>query len=139
MIDFNEPNSHGETGVTAKARYELELINEDPDTLEWYLRVVKEFYSIGHSGTSAFFAVPVLVKLLEQKNLTPITSDPEEWRAWDAEMFPPNGIWQSKRDPEMFSNDNGKTYFSVNQTTSMTNPSPVYTSKPTDNATIANG
>lgn len=128
MIDFNEPNSHGEHGATAKARYELERMGEEPEIVEWYLSVVKAFYSYGHSGASAFFTMPVLMKLLEQKNLTPITDDPEEWKQWDETMFPPTGIWQSMRDPQMFSHTNGKTYFSVDTSSSMTDPKPLYTS-----------
>jgi hypothetical protein len=45
--------------------------------------------------------------------LSPITSDPEEWTnvATDGQK----DLWQSKRDPAMFSHDGGKTWKSVDE------------------------
>jgi hypothetical protein len=54
----------------------------------------------------------MLNDLLQFKNLTPLTDDPEEWiqhskEMWDGEK----GVWQSTRRADAFSDDGGKTYY----------------------------
>lgn len=105
-----------ESNLVEHARHELELIEEDPKTIEGYIRVVKAFSNMGHSGVSASIAIPVILDLLSFKNLSPLTDDPNEWMRhtpdrWDGE----NHIWQNVRRGEAFSTDGGKTYYLLSE------------------------
>jgi hypothetical protein len=103
-----------ESPTVAHARLELELVGEDPDVIAWYLKTIAAFMSYGHSGGSFFATLPVLNVLLKRENITPLTDDPDEWVHHEADMWDgKTGIWQSKRNPKMFSNDSGKSYFNV--------------------------
>lgn len=65
------------------------------------------FVSQGHSGMSAPIVAQVFYKLMRWLPLTPLTNDPAEW------MDHGNNQWQSRRRPDAFSNDAGKTWYSV--------------------------
>lgn len=91
------------------ARRELELIGEEPDTIDSYLRVVQAFADMDHSGCSASVAIPVLQRLLSFKPLSDLTSDPAEWM--NVSEAPGDECWQSRRDPTAFSSDGGLTYY----------------------------
>lgn len=96
------------------ARRELELIGEEPETVEGYLKVIQAFADMAHSGGSVSVAIPVINELLQQKNLSPLTDDPDEWifhepGMWDGK----NGIWQNVRRSVAFSEDGGKTYYRI--------------------------
>lgn len=93
-----------ESNLITHARRELELIGEEPETIAWYLRVVKEFASFGHSGGSASVAIPTLNRLLSYKALSPLTDDPEDWILVGPDM------WQNRRQSDCFSSDGGRTY-----------------------------
>lgn len=105
-----------ESPTVGRARRELELIGEDADVIEWYLKTIATFMSYGHSGGSLFATLPVLNVLLKQENLSPLTDDPEEWYHHEADMWDgKTGIWQNRRNSKMFSKDKGKTYFNVDK------------------------
>lgn len=111
------------------ARRELELIGEESETIEGYLKIVQAFSDMRHSGGSASVAIPVINQLLQFKNLKPLTDDPDEWlyHAGDTWGDPEgNGIWQNKRNGEAFSIDSGKTYTLLSE--SDTTPGPIHTS-----------
>jgi len=98
------------------ARRELEILGEDDDTIEMYLKVIQAFADGGHSGGSAMCAIPVINKLLLQENLCPLTDDPSEWMYVGEEVWgEPGGIWQSTRRYDAFSNDRGKTYYLLDE------------------------
>lgn len=98
------------------ARRELELLKEEPETIEGYLKVIQAFADMGHSGGSAAVAIPTINELLQFKNLTPLTNNPDEWIHHTSETWgEPGGIWQSVRNPGAFSNDGGKTYYLVSE------------------------
>lgn len=107
------PPSH----MVEHARRELKLLGEDEVTIEWYLSVIQTYANFGHSGGSHAATMPVLMRLLEQKNLRPLTDDPEEWIHHTADTWPPAGVWQNKRNSEAFSLDDGKTYWLVSEET----------------------
>jgi hypothetical protein len=92
------------------ARYELELVGEEPEIIDWYVKVVETFAEFGHTGESAEYTTRVLEQLLRYKNLTPLTDDPAEWL--DVTEYTSEGttLWQSVRNSGAFSSNNGKTY-----------------------------
>lgn len=92
------------------AERELNLLNNDKDFNNSILAAVKGFSEYGHSGGSASYAIPLLNDLLQFKNVTPITDNPEDW----TEVVPE--LWQCRRNPEVFSDDGGRTYYSNSET-----------------------
>jgi len=101
----------GENNLIAHARHELELIGEEKNVIDWYVRVIKEYSSFGHSGGSHMAVMPSLTRLLNYMPLSPITDDPNEWFYHGPEIWgAPGGIWQNKRDGRCFSADGGKTF-----------------------------
>lgn len=91
-------------------RRELELVGEEPEIIDWYVKVAETFSEFGHSGASAEYTLRVLEQLLRYKNLTPLTDDPAEWMdvtEYTAENTP---LWQSLRNSAAFSTNGGKTY-----------------------------
>lgn len=96
------------------AQRELELVGEEPQVIEWYLAIVDKFNEFGHSGSSAEHTTRVLEQLLRYQNLTPLTDNPDEWIDV-REYGDGSALWQNKRNPKAFSNDNGKTYKFIDQ------------------------
>lgn len=78
------------------------------------LELMKVFAAQGHSGFSSQCARELFNQLADYKALSPITDDPNEWMDV-ADYFSPENpaVWQNRRDPSLFSNDGGKTYYSV--------------------------
>lgn len=114
-----------ESNLVKHARRELELLGEEPDVIEWYLRVIGEFASFGHSGGSFAATLPVLIELLQFKNLKPLTDNPDEWNHISEDVAgEPGGLWQSARNSEAFSNDGGKTYWLLSEGANMGNQQP---------------
>ena len=79
------------------------------------LRLIKTFSKQGHSGFSAHWVRELFNKLANWETITPITPDPDEWddtydRVGDGEK---GVLWQNKRNPAIFSNDGGKTWWHV--------------------------
>lgn len=112
------------------AKRELEIVGEDPETISGFLRVVQAFADMGHSGGSASVAIPMLNELLQFKNLTPLTNDPEEWFYHDHTMWDgKTGVWQNKRNGEAFSHDGGKTYYLLSNGSNDTNRDPLIVSR----------
>lgn len=71
------------------------------------LELVRVFAAQGHSGMSASIVRTLFSKVANFEPLGPITSAPEEW----CEVT--NGMWQCRRNPSCFSQDGGKTYYSL--------------------------
>ena len=101
------------SNLVEHARRELALIGEEPETVEGYLRVVRAFADMGHSGGSASVAVPVLERLLRYKPLTPLTYAPDEWE--DRSVISGSPVWQNRRDGTVFSTDGGKTHYCTDE------------------------
>ncbi len=112
------------------ARQELELIGEEPETIEGYLKVIQAFADMGHSGGSAAVAIPTIKELLCFKNLSPLTDNPDEWFHHEEGVWgEAGGGWQNCRNPEAFSNDGGKTYYLLSTGATSKNPNPLLTSE----------
>ena len=75
------------------------------------MALMKVFCEQGHSGFSAPWVVDVFSNLTSWKTLTPISDDPSEWG--EVEMDKDKKTWQNKRNPALFSNDEGKTFWDV--------------------------
>lgn len=100
------------------ARREMERVETDPWFIDGMLKVVAAFAEMGHSGGSASIAIPMLTDLLQYKNLSPLTDDPEEWIDQTALTATPNvSLWQNKRNSEAFSLNRGKTYYLLSENT----------------------
>lgn len=113
--------------LVAHARRELARIGEDSDVVEWFVRVVREFASYGHSGGSASICIPRLNQLLQYEPLSPLTDDPAEWE--DRSEMSGRPWWQSVRNPRAMSHDSGKTYWLVSDSATTDEVTPVYESE----------
>ncbi len=74
--------------------------------------------SILDSRTSEYSLPLILdsiIRLLTQRNLAPITSDPREWQDISPIMGTP--LWQNRRNPYVYSKDAGETFMSVEHLT----------------------
>lgn len=119
----------GTSNLVVYARRELELIGEDEDVIEWYLTVIQAFSDHGHSGESAFVTTNVIHDLLRYKPLSSLTNDPDEWQFITEDVWGiADGVWQSRRDGEAFSNDGGKTYYLLSEGGNDKNREPLHTS-----------
>jgi hypothetical protein len=74
------------------------------------LELVEKFAAQGHSGASAYMVIDLTQRLVSFEPLTPLTSDPQEWQHIAESMVGQPDLWQSRRRPDAFSNDGGKTY-----------------------------
>ena len=72
------------------------------------MELIRVFAKQGHSGASAGRVRYFFNKLSNFENLSAITSNPDEWNEVGT------GLWQSKRNPAIFSKDGGKTHYDVN-------------------------
>jgi len=79
------------------------------------LELMKSFSKQGHSGFSAMLTLDVFSRLAKWKTLTPITDNPEEWNDVSDMSGSKEPFWQNKRQPDCFSKDGGKTYYSLDE------------------------
>ena len=107
-------------GLVDHGKEELEragLFDKDSDydgmLGEAVLELLQTFSKQGHSGFSAQLTMELFNKLVKYETLTEITDDPEEWMAVSEDMALGEGVWQSRRNPALFSNDGGKNYYSI--------------------------
>ena len=78
------------------------------------MKMVRAHSEEGHSGGSHSLVMAIFNKVINFQNLTPITNDPQEWMDVADYAGPQNpAVWQSRRNPSLFSNDSGKTYYSI--------------------------
>ena len=102
-----------ESSLVRFARKELKLAgmyDEDADygsgvIADHVIALISLFESEGHSGGSAMLTLQLFDALARFKPLTSLTTDPEEW------MEVGTAVWQSRRNPEVFSDDGGKTAY----------------------------
>lgn len=109
MTDTFDPET---SNLVQHARRELDLCGqtaEDPAFAESLVNAVAAFAAYGHSGGSAGVGVAMLNELLQFRPLSPLTNDPAEWTdVAEASGVP---LWQSKRDPAVFSEDHLTTAY----------------------------
>ena len=63
------------------------------------LELIDTFDKQGHSGMSAALVLSIFNRVVDFKNLTPLTNDPEEWQFHNY-VRP---MWQNRRCSEAFS------------------------------------
>lgn len=90
------------------ARRELEIIGEEPDVIQGYLKVIQAFEEIPESDVPGI-SIPVITDLLWCKNLKGLTNNPDEWM----EIY--DNTWQSRRRADAFSTDGGETYYTLEE------------------------
>lgn len=112
------------SNLVAHAKRELELVGEEPEIIDGYLKVIQAFADMGHSGGSASVAIPVINELLQFNNLTPLTDDPSEWN--NVSDISGEEMWQNRRNSEAFSTDGGKTYYLLSEGGNAKNPRPLH-------------
>jgi hypothetical protein len=93
---------------------EMERAGVDDDiygdmTSKAVLELIDTFTNQGHSGMSASLVLSIFNRLVVFGNLSPLTNDPEEWYHHEEKN------WQSKRNSEAFSNDEGRTYWLLSE------------------------
>lgn len=103
-----------ESNLVRHARTELAMVGNGPEIDEPLIEMVRIFSEMGHSGSSAFYTVQVLERLLRFENLYPLTDNPEEWQFHGEDISgSKDGIWQNRRNGSAFSTDGGKTYYLI--------------------------
>lgn len=108
-----------ESNLYQHAKNELEaagMLGEDSDyegmVGRAVLELIETFAKQGHSGFSAGVTVEVFQILASYGPLGPLTDNPAEWqKIHDGIATEEEPLWQSRRNPEAFSNDGGKTYY----------------------------
>lgn len=90
-------------------------------------RLIRVFQAQGHSGFSANLTIDLFSRLAQFQTLTPLTSNPDEWMQVDEGMMPKGDppVWQSRRRPDAFSNDGGRSYYLLDE-----EPRVLHTSEP---------
>lgn len=119
FIHANVNVEDDESNMVEWAKKELELLgmyNGDEmneklaDSIIYMLR---EFGKVGHSGSSAWWTADILNRLLNWKNLSPLTPNKDEWMDI-TDMCDGNVMYQSKRNPACFTTD-FKTFYDVDK------------------------
>lgn len=132
-----EEEEREDGNLVAHARRELELLGTEPDMIECLVKAVRGFASFGHSGGSASWAIPVLNDLLQYKNLTPITDNPDDWVKHEQRTA--GDFWQNKRNSALFSDDGGKSYYDTGEHPKRVQFSEPYNSEESDEPAISGG
>lgn len=84
------------------------------------MKLIEVFAAEGHSGSSAWIQVELFKRLASFEALSPLTNAPDEWTEVGT------GVWQSNRESACFSNDGGKTYYSIDDQTRTVKTAEVY-------------
>jgi hypothetical protein len=80
----------------------------DGDIYKCVLDLIKTHTKYGHSGGSHSLTLSVFNKVVNFENLSPLTNNLKEW------MYVSEKVWQSTRCSSAFSEDCGRTWYSVN-------------------------
>lgn len=112
--------SNKQSNLERHAEYEMRLAglyDKDSDYAgmipEAVMKLIRPFAEEGHSGSSAGLVLQIFGRLAKFKTLSPVTSDSKEWGLVVERDSEGKSIYQNIRDSACFSNDGGKTYYSV--------------------------
>lgn len=131
-------------GLVDHAKKELELaglFDKDSDYDGMIGKAVMElckcFAGQGHSGFSANWVLDLFSRLGKYEPLTPITDNPKDWT--DVSNLGGKDspeMWQSKRNPSLFSENGGKTYYDVDDKKRLKTKSKSYKKKASNKPSI---
>lgn len=100
------------------AKRELELaglFDKDSDyngeSAKSVMALMEVFAEQGHSGASAGLVLHLFTKVASFKTISPLTYEKGEWNDISEKLGKPT--WQNKRNPAVFSEDQGKTHFNI--------------------------
>lgn len=113
------------------AKREMELAGVDEDiygdmTSKAVLELIEVFSNQGHSGMSASLVLSIFNQVVNFKNLTPLTNDPNEW------ALVGENTWQNSRNSEAFSEDAGQTYYLLSEWRTREQPKIMHKSEDTN-------
>ena len=89
------------------------------------MKLIRIFAEEGHSGASAAWSLQIFTQLASFKALTALTNNPAEWHDVTDMGDKTKPMWQNIRQSSCFSDDNGKTYYDIDE-----KGQPKHTSKP---------
>lgn len=121
---FGRRESKLKENLTDFARKELELVglfdkDSDYDGMlgEAVMELIQKFGGQGHSGMSAAMVRELFAKLSNYKPLSELTDNIDEWQLVtdNCSHTPGKPLHQSRRSPSAFSNDEGKTYWDIDE------------------------
>lgn len=117
------------SNLVEHAKVEMKMVGLDKPDADYdgmlynaVLELIEVFASQGHSGFSAELTLELFNELAKFQNLSDITANEAEWE--DISEMWGSAHWQNKRNSALFSEDNGKTYYNVEDKENV-----VYTSK----------
>lgn len=87
------------------------LSQEDPVLAQSLLSTIAVFESYGHCRKTSAKAADILIKLLQEKPLSPPTDHPDEWVEVTDIFGGPERLWQNTRDTDAYSTDGGLTWY----------------------------
>ncbi|MET4106034.1 hypothetical protein [Hymenobacter sp. UYP22] len=109
-----------ESNLVLHARAEMKaagLWNEDADyggeVANAVLQLVQVLSYQGHSGGSHAQTLALFEKLARFQPLGPLTNDPAEWMEVVGQVGGTQLLWQNRRQPDAFSTDGGKTFYTL--------------------------
>lgn len=113
-ILFRENREDPQEDLVDHAVRELTILNEEPETIEAIVKVVRAYLAAGLIPGMNSVPINMLYELLQHKNVSELTDRPEEWIEIDRRGG--ERSWSNIRRPEAISNDGGKTYFLLHET-----------------------
>lgn len=73
------------------------------------LALVETFAAQGHSGTSARITLDLFDKVARYQPLTPLTFTDDQWVKHGPD------VWQHRRNPAVFTSDQGRTWYDLDE------------------------
>ena len=95
------------TNLSAMSKHaivELSLIKEEPKVTLWYVSVLEAYNAMNLTEEASDHCLETITRLIRYENLAPLTDEPLEW------VKVGDGIWQSIRNYNAYSNNEGKTF-----------------------------
>ena len=77
------------------------------------MELIETFDKQGHSGMSAAMTLALFDKVARFENITPLTSNPDEWMNVSEISGSGTGLWQNRRRSTTFSRDGGQTWYDI--------------------------
>lgn len=103
--------AHAEREMRLAGLYDADA-DYDGMISEAVMKLVRAHSEEGHSGFSSALTLQIFNKVVNFKNLAPITSDPQDWMEVGND---PDGttVYQCKRASTLFSVDGLKTWYDI--------------------------